>query len=169
MNNQRYIGVFTSESDFDKAIHSLKSNNIPIEEIYAPVPVHEAVRTVAGRSRLPTVMYVIGFFSMLATLAFLYYTAVIDWPLIIGGKPSNAFPSFIIVTLVITILLVTLISLFLFSMRSKLYPGKKAEIVHEKAMDDKFVVVLNPDIVPEAKAKLMDNGAKEVIVYSRQP
>jgi hypothetical protein len=159
------MGIFTSESDFNNAVRLLRSSNTAIEELYSPVPVHEAVRAVAGRSRIPTLMYVLGFFSMLVTLAFLYYTAVIDWPLNIGGKPSNAFPSFIIVTLVITIFLTTILSLLVFSIRSGLYPGKKAEVVHNGAMDDKFIVVLNSDIVPEAEDKLKQSGAEEVIPY----
>ena len=89
----------------------------------------------AGSSKLPTLAYFFGLIAMITILAFLYYAAVISWPLNFGGKPSNAFPSFIVVTLVLTILTVTVLSLLAFSVSSKLYPGKKATIIHERAMD----------------------------------
>jgi hypothetical protein len=44
---------------------------------------------------------------------------------------------------VATILVVTLLTLFTFSARAMIYPGKKAVILHERATDDKFVVVLD--------------------------
>lgn len=168
MSNNRIIGVFQDEETFEKAVRDLTESLVEIEDIYAPIPVHKAVRDVAGSSRIPVLAYVLGFLSMLTVLAFLYYTAVIDWPLNIGGKPSNAFPSFIVITLVLTIFLVTILSLLAFSVSAKLYPGQKAEIVDERAVDDKFIIVLNGDTVTDAEEKLRNNGADEVIQYNRK-
>jgi len=166
-SSKRYIGLFDNEESFDKAVQSLRDSDIEIEDIYAPIPVHHAVKNVAGSSKLPTIAYFLGILSLVATLSFLYYTAVIDWPLNIGGKPSNAFPSFIVVTLVVTIFLVTILSLLAFSISSKLYPGKKTEIFHHKATDNKFVIVLNATRVPEAEKELIQSGAREVILYNQ--
>jgi len=168
MRNNRIVGVFVDEETFDKAVRDLRSSLIEIEDIYAPIPVHKAVRDIAGSSKLPVLAYILGVLSIASVLAFLYYTAVIDWPLNIGGKPSNAFPSFIIVTLVLTIFLVTVLSLFAFSISSRLYPGQKAEVIDERALDDKFIIVLNADKVADAEKKLRDKGAEEVILYNRK-
>jgi hypothetical protein len=168
MKNSRLLGVFEDEEVFESAVQMLTDSHIEIEELYAPVPVHKAVRNVTGKSRLPTLAYFLGIMSMLAILSFLYYTAVIDWPLNIGGKPSNAFPSFIIITLVLTILSVTILSLLAFSLRAKLYPGKKEIVVDERAMNDKFIIVLDPHKVTEAESKLKNSGAEEVIQYNGQ-
>jgi hypothetical protein len=73
----------------------------------------------------------------------MYYTAVIDWPLNYGGKPTNAFPSFLVVTIVITILIVTIASLFTFSARAKIYPGKAYVLPDARSTDDKFVMVFD--------------------------
>jgi hypothetical protein len=160
---ERYIGVYDKEELFDQAVQSLKDSKIDIEELYMPVPVHHAVKNVAGSSRLPTLAYFFGITAMIGILGFLYYAAVISWPLNFGGKPSNAFPSFIIVTLVLTILTVTVLSLLAFSISAKLYPGKKTEIFHERAMDDKFIIVLKSDQVSDGENILKKNGAVEVI------
>ena len=159
----RYIGVFDNEALFDKAVKKLTDSKVEIDEIYAPVPVHHAVKAVAGSSKLPIIAYFLGLGAIASILSFLYYAAVISWPLNIGGKPSNSFPSFIIVTLVLTILTVTLLSLFAFSVSARLYPGKKAIVIDERAMDDKFIIVLTADKVPDAENILKQTGANEVI------
>ena len=163
MDNARYIGVFENEELFDKAVQQLTDLKVHIEEIYAPVPVHHAVKTLAGSSKLPMLAYFLGIAAVISILSFLYYAAVISWPLNFGGKPSNAFPSFIIVTLVLTIFTVTILSLFAFSVSSKLYPGKKAVVIDERATDDKFIIVLKSDSVADAENILKQNGANEVI------
>jgi len=163
MANTTYIGIFETEELFEKAVRELHTSNIHIEDIFAPVPVHHAVRSVAGRSRLPTLAYFLGIMAVISVLSFLYYAAVISWPLNIGGKPSNAFPSFIIVTLVLTIFTVTILSLAAFSISAKLYPGKKVTISDDRATDDKFIIVLTSDNVPDAENILKQNGANEVI------
>jgi len=163
MDNACYIGVFDNEESFEKAVLQLSDSKIHIEEIYAPVPVHHAVRRLVGRSKLPLLAYFLGLAAIISVLSFLYYAAVVSWPLNFGGKPSNAFPSFIIVTLVLTIFTVTILSLFAFSVSSRLYPGKKAVVVDERATDDKFIIVLKSDNVPDAENILKQNGANEVI------
>jgi hypothetical protein len=163
MNNTRVIGVFETEERFEKAVQQLTDSRIEIEDIYAPIPVHHAVRSLVGRSKLPMLAYFLGLAAIISVLSFLYYAAVISWPLNFGGKPSNAFPSFIIVTLVLTIFTVTILSLFAFSISARLYPGKKAVVYDERAMDDKFIIVLNADHVTDAENILKQNGANEVI------
>jgi len=163
MRKDCYIGVFENEKAFDNAVQYFTDSKIEIEELYMPIPVHKAAKNVAGSSKLPTFAYFVGLVSMIAILGFLYYAAVVSWPLNFGGKPSNAFPSFIVVTLVLTILSVTVLSLFAFSISAKLYPGKKTEIFHEKAMDDKFIIVLNSDLVKDAENELKQHGANEVL------
>jgi hypothetical protein len=169
MDNERWIGVYINEELFDKAVQVLKDSNIEIEELYMPLPVHHAVRNVAGSSKLPAWAYFFGLGSIILVLSFLYYSAVISWPLNIGGKPSNSFPSFIIVTLVLTILMVTILSLLAFSISSRLYPGKKSTVMDERAMDDKFIIVLKSENVPDAENILRQNGANEVILKTLLP
>ncbi len=167
MIEPKFIGVFDDEEPFNKAVQELKDSNIRIEEIYAPIPVHHAVKNVAGTSNLPLLAYFFGLFAILGILSFLYYAAVISWPLTIGGKPSNAFPSFVIVTLVLTILTVTLLSLFAFSVSAKLYPGKKAVTFSNHAMDNKFIIVFKLGHQnSEIEDILNENGVKEIKYFN---
>ena len=84
---------------------------------------------------------------------------MIDWPLNYGGKPFNAFPSFITVTLVLIILIVTIFTLLTFSVRAKIYPFKKAVIIDERVTDDKFIIVFDADKVEQGSAFCLPQGS----------
>jgi hypothetical protein len=159
------IGVFGSEDSLMDALCRLLAENLEPAEIYTPYPVHAALRALKRRSRLSWAAWFYGFFGGIAVLAFLYYTAVIDWPLNYGGKPFNAFPSFITITLVLIILIVTILTLLTFSVRAKIYPFKKAEIIDERVTDDKFIIVFDADKVnrDQLYASLKEAEAEEII------
>jgi hypothetical protein len=162
------IGIFNDEGKFISTIRSLQDQKFRIFDVFTPYPVHEVFHLLKRKSRLPTAAYFFGLFGIIATLAFLYYTSVIDWPVVYGGKPFNSFPSFIVVTIVVTIFTVTIASLGLFSARSKLFPGRNNTIFDLRATDDKFVIVVEtdfPDLSTGAKAgNIMEElGAIEVI------
>lgn len=159
------IGVFGSEDSLMDALCRLLAENLEPDEIFTPYPVHEALRVLKRRSKLSWAAWFYGFFGGIAVLAFLYYTAVIDWPLNYGGKPFNAFPSFITITLVLIILIVTIFTLLTFSIRSKLYPFKKAEILDIRVTDDKFIIVFDAEKVNREQlyASLKDAEAEEII------
>jgi hypothetical protein len=162
------IGIFDDEGKFISSIRSLQEQKFIIFDVFTPYPVHEVFHLLKRKSRLPTAAYFFGLFGIIATLAFLYYTSVIDWPVVYGGKPFNSFPSFIVVTIVVTIFTVTIASLGLFSARSKLFPGRDNTIFDLRATDDKFVIVVEtsfPDISGTGRAGTVmeELGAIEVL------
>jgi len=103
----------------------------------------------------------------------MYFASVISWPLNFGGKPTNAFPSFLVITIVGTILIVTILTLLTFSFRAQVFPGKKPDIVDLRATNDKFILVVDsnaPEFQPEQVEKLLkDNGALEVYLNVEPP
>ena len=162
------IGVFDDEGKFLTSIKLLKEKEFLIYDVFTPYPIHEVFHLMKRKSRLPTAAYFFGLFGIIVTLAFLYYTSVIDWPVVYGGKPFNSFPSFIVVTIIVTILTVTIASLVLFSARSKLFPGRENTIFDPRATNDKFVIVVdndNQDISNARRAEIVmkEQGAIEVL------
>jgi hypothetical protein len=162
------IGIYDDEEKFISSIRSLQEQKLQIFDVFTPYPVHEVFHLLKRKSKLPTAAYFFGLFGILGTLGFLYYTSVISWPLNYGGKPFNSFPSFIVVTIVVTILTVTLASLALFSARSKLFPGRDNTLFDLRATDDKFVIVVDtnsedPAIAGRAGSIMEERGAVEVV------
>lgn len=160
------VGVFDNEFDLIDAFEKVKSKGLKISEVYTPYPIHEILEGMGKKTRITHAAFFYGLFGALSLLGFMYYAAVISWPLRFGGKPFNTFPSFIVVTIVGTILIITLATLFTFSARAKVFPGKKADIVHPRATDDKFVMVIDSSDPAfnevEMTQLLKDNGASDV-------
>ena len=162
------VGVFDEEEKLKSSLTNLVEKGIHIHEVYTPYPMHDVLRTLKRKSMLPTAGLIYGLTGAAAVLIFLYYTSVISWPIVYGGKPFNAFPSFIIITIVLTIFIVTISSLATFSARSKLVPGNKNVIFDDRATDDKFIIVLSeseidPDNYKEASEIMKNLGALEVV------
>jgi hypothetical protein len=67
---------------------------------------------------------------------------------------------------VLTILTITILSLFTFSIRARIYPGKKYLLPDLRATDDKFVILFDKKTAGAGfetiSAKLKASGASEV-------
>jgi hypothetical protein len=164
MSKRRIIGFFDEEEKLLEAVRKVRQTSLPIEDIFMPYPVHEALTAVGRKSRLETVAYFLGVFGVVSVLGFLYYTSVIDWPIVYGGKPFNSFPSFIVVTIVLTIFTITIGSLFFFSVRARLFPGKKEHPVDPGVTDDRFAIVMrvDDDVLDKIHEIFTGCGASEI-------
>ena len=93
------IGIFDEEEKFVSSVKVLQEQKYSIYEVFTPYPVNEVLHLLKRKTRLPTAAFFFGLFGIISSLAFLYYTSVISWPVDYGGKPFNSFPSFIVVTI----------------------------------------------------------------------
>jgi hypothetical protein len=166
MSKPYFVSVFDEEQKLLAGIKAVKEKNVKIDEIYTPYPMHEVIEAMGQKSRFTFIAFVYGFMAVIGVLSFLYYTSVVDWPINYGGKPTSAFPSFIIITLVLTIATITILSLFTFSIRARIYPGKKYTLPDLRATDDKFVMVFDGETsgagFDDLNRMLKDCGAEEV-------
>lgn len=147
MSKEYILGVFDDEAGLVDAFEKIKNSGVKPIEVFTPYPIHEILHGMGKKTRITHAAFFFGLFAAIGILAFLTYAAVFSWPLNYGGKPFNAFPSFIVVTIVATILAITLLTLFTFSARAKIFPGKEAKIYHQGATDDKFVMVIDPESI----------------------
>lgn len=165
MNKTTIIGVFSEEDQLVSALDALKEKKVIVEEVYTPYPVHHVFESLDRKTSFTWWAFAYGLLAVIGVLSFLYYTAVIDWPLNFGGKPTNAFPSFIIITIILTILSITILSLFTFSVMARIYPGKPARMPDIRATDDKFIVVIGHNAQAEpglVNTLLQEHGSSEV-------
>lgn len=174
MDSKYKVGVFDDEEKLISSIKKLQERGYDIHDIYMPYPIHEVFHLLKRKTRLPVAAYFYGLIGALSVIAFLYYTSVISWPIVYGGKPFNSFPSFIIITIVLMIFIVTIASLATFSAVSKLYPGRKNIIFDDRATDDMFLIVLDREALGEEKytdagSVFIDEGAIEVTEKNLNP
>ena len=78
-------------------------------DAYTPFPV-EGLSEAIGfhKTRVPLIVLVGGIIGCVGGFLLQYWVAVIDYPLNVGGRPLNSWPSFIPVTFELTILFAAL-------------------------------------------------------------
>src|SRR5258706_4307279 len=80
---------------------------------YSPFPVDGLAEALGIHgSRVPLIVLVGGILGCLGGFFLQYWASVIDYPINIGGRPLNSWPSFIPVTFEVTILLAALSAVF---------------------------------------------------------
>ena len=88
----------------DAAPHTRKAGFKKFDAL-TPFPVHGLDEACGlNRSWIPWVTFVFGVAGFLAGWGFQYYVNVVDWPVIIGGKPHHSLPAFVPVMFELTIL-----------------------------------------------------------------
>jgi Protein of unknown function (DUF3341) len=82
-------------------------------DAYSPFPV-EGLAEALGfhRTQVPLIVLIGGILGCLGGFFLQYWVAVIDYPINVGGRPLNSWPSFIPVTFELTILIAALAAFF---------------------------------------------------------
>jgi hypothetical protein len=82
-------------------------------DAYSPFPVDGLAEAIGfHRTRVPLIVLIGGIIGCLSGFYLQYWVSVIDYPINIGGRPLNSWPSFIPVTFELTILLAALAAFF---------------------------------------------------------
>jgi hypothetical protein len=78
-------------------------------DVFSPFPIEAAWEAIGANDKRPQLLILGGGIAgMLAGFGLCYWVSVIAYPLNIGGRPMNSWPSFIPVTFEMTILLASL-------------------------------------------------------------
>lgn len=167
MNKKFILGIYDDEDVLLHAIENVRAAGTKIYEVFSPYPIH-GIDDVLGikRSRLPIVAFFGGLTGMSFALWMQIWMLGFDWPMIIGGKPHIALPSFIPVTFELTVLFAAFSMVIVFFIVTNLKPSLRVNVFDKRATDDKFVMAIEvKDGVTDLSALnrlLRSNGAVEV-------
>ncbi len=143
MSNRVFLATFEHEDDLLAATTAVRKKGLHIVDAFTPYAVHGLDRAMGLRqSRLTWVCFVCGITGALGMLWFEHWTASVAWPIDVGGKPWNSLPSDVPVAFEAAVLLAGFGSVFALFAVSRLYPGKRAQIIRPRITDDRFVLVI---------------------------
>ena len=161
------VATFGDADTLLRAVAPLQQACFRIHDVFSPFPVHgldEALRL--RRTRLPVVTLVAGLGGLALAIALQGYTNLVDWPMNVGGKPTNSALAFVPICFELTVLLGGLGTVAAFFLRARLYPGKRPSLSAPRITDDAFALVLRgPEDEPEARRArrlLEELGALEI-------
>ena len=159
-------GIFLQEHTVLLAAKKVRESGFIKFDAITPYPVH-GMEEACGikRSTIPYVAFAAGCVGLLAAIALTYYTAAVDWPLNIGGKPMFSLPAFIPIMFELTVLFAALTSvgtLFVFCGMPKVDPP----VIDKDLTCHKFAIFIPENDVgyntDRVEKLLKDLGADEV-------
>jgi len=146
MNRRMIVASFATEEDILGVTRAAHADGLKIVDVYAPYAVH-GLDTAMGmkRSRLAWVCFAAGMIGAILKLWFEFWTAGVDWPVNVGGKPWNSLPAYVPVTFEVMVLSAGLVTVFVFLVISKLKPGKSPVLLAEGITNDTFVLAIEQE------------------------
>lgn len=158
------VGVFGELDGLILALRELKSKGYDSVTVYSPVPRHE-IDDVLDEPVSPVRLFTLVGGLTGCTLGFAYAISTsLDWPLIVGGKPINSLPPFVIIGFECTILIGALSTVAGMFLNARLPKLRKAAGYDPRFSNDKFGVLVmgGPSQVTGAEQLLKAAGAEEV-------
>jgi len=99
-----YLATYANADELVEAIHTARNAGYRQMEAYTPFPDHDVLHALEYKNRLPWIVLAGGITGALVGFGLQYWASVVDYPLNVGGRPLNSWPSFVVITFELTIL-----------------------------------------------------------------
>jgi hypothetical protein len=107
------VAEFKGPGELAHAARAARQEGYTRLDAYSPFPVEELNDALGLKpSRLPLVVLIGGLVGCVGGFFMQYYASAISYPLNVGGRPLNSWPSFIPVTFEVTVLLASFAAMF---------------------------------------------------------
>ncbi len=169
MKKDFLLAIYDCEEKLLKSAEKARDKNVEMYDVYTPFPVHGLDDAMGiKRSFLPYITFIAGVGGLTLALGLQIWTSAFSWPTIIGGKPFISLPAFIPITFELTVLFAAHTTVLAFLVYNKLFPGKKAVIMHEEQTCNKFVIAIEKEKanIDDLSSLFKEHGAIEVKVQN---
>lgn len=159
VSNKFLVGIFDDDDVVLKAVREVKDAGVRIHEVYSPFAIHGLdVALGHPRSRLGIAAFMFAVSGTLSALLLTAYTEKWDWPMIIGGKDSWSFPTYVPIIFELTVLFCALGMVGTFLVSNNLGPNVNPLMFDLRTTDNKFAMAIDLD------RNRMDEGQIEQIL-----
>ncbi len=98
------VAEFDGPTELVEAARKVKERGYRRFEAYSPYAIKDLDEIVPGWNLVPPVVLLGGFAGAATAWAMQYYIAAIDYPINVGGRPLDSWPSFIPILFELTVL-----------------------------------------------------------------
>ena len=168
MNKNTLYGIFDDEATLLSSVKEIRSNNIEIEEVFSPFPIHGLDKALGLKeTRMAITAFIYGCLGLSLGALMIYNIMIVDWPQNIGGKPNWTFyhnmPAFVPILFECTVMFAAHLMSITYLIRCGLFPGGKSASPDIRTTDDKFLmeIIVEGDI-STVKEILKKTGATEI-------
>lgn len=168
MSKKTLYGIFEDEEVLLSSVKEIRSNNIEIEEVFSPFPIHGLDKALGLKeTRMAIMAFIYGCIGLSLGALMIYFVMIVDWPQNIGGKPNWTFyhnmPAFVPILFECTVMFSAHLMSITYLIRCGLFPGGISESPDPRTTDDKFLMVINVDgNLSDVKEILTKTGASEI-------
>jgi len=166
-----YTGLFDTPDEIINAANTVADKGYTRYDVNTPYPVHGMDKAMKLRpSKLGYAALAFGLSGLLSFFVLLYWMLVIDYPLVIGGKPFFAFPAFIPVLFEVLVLsasvatVITMITVY-FKFPNISHPLHDTPYMKNVSVDKYGICIEAADEKfneSEVKSFLAELGAKDI-------
>jgi hypothetical protein len=165
LDNKKFtVGTFTDSDKLLHAVETLRKKGVKIFDCYTPFPVHHLDHALGyTRTNLTIGAFLCGMLGSLSGFTLAYSMNVVDWPMIIGGKPQdiNVFTSFIPVIFELTILFTAFGMVIMFFARNRMIHGIKEDLLDRRQTDDHLLIAID-----NSEAQSLSNDEIQTILVN---
>ncbi len=168
MGKTSYIMIRFDEQDkVLTAFQLLKENEIKVLDILSPVPIEGLENVMPERKNFISMVGLIaGLLGFAAVLYFQFWVSGKAYPLYYGGKPFDAWLSFVPVLFESVVLLASIAIVITFLFELRIFSKKIKLPADLKFTNDEFAIVLKNESISESKKILLnDNFELEKIEF----
>ena len=168
MSRKTIYGIFDDEEILLSSVKEIRSNNIEIEEVFSPFPIHGLDKALGLKeTRMAIMAFIYGCIGLSLGALMIYFIMIVDWPQNIGGKPNWTFyhnmPAFVPILFECTVMFSAHLMSITYLIRCGLFPGGESDSPDPRTTDDKFLMVINVDgNSASVKEILTKTGASEI-------
>lgn len=158
------IGRFERPEELVAAVRAAREAGYRRMDAYAPFPVPGLEEALDFHERwIPAIALVAGVAAAVGTFLMQWYAAVVAYPFVVGGKPLNSWPAFILPTTALCILAAVLAAFLAMLAANRLpqpYHPAFNWSAFDRASEDGFFLLLEDEPADAARAFLRERAAE---------
>lgn len=150
MARKVFHAMYDDDDKLKEAAQAIVDKGVRVKEVFSPFPIH-GIDPIIGvkRTRLAICAFMYALTGTSLALLGMWYFMIHDWPMNIGGKPSQSFidnvTSFIPVTFEFSVLCGAHGMSITYLLRNGTVPGMPADNPDPRTTNDRFVMEIVTD------------------------